>query len=269
MIFDILTIFPGLFQSFLAESLLAKALKKDLVSVNLINPRDFTSDPHRTVDDRPYGGGPGMILKPEPVTAALESLNSPDRPSGRIIYLSPSGGLLTQRKVRTLLDYPRLVLICGRYEGLDQRVIDLFVQEEISIGDYVVSGGEVPAMVIIEAVCRLIPGFLGQAESLAEESHSYGLLEHPHFTRPPEFRGLTVPRTLLSGHHAQVAAWRLAEALDKTRRLRPEFLEDPELEKLAAETLSRPASPLAPKAAGPFQPSPAPASGALPKGEPS
>ncbi|MDR2140184.1 MAG: tRNA (guanosine(37)-N1)-methyltransferase TrmD [Deltaproteobacteria bacterium] len=247
MIFEVLSIFPGLFASFLAESLLAKAQAKGLLTVNLIDIRDFTSDPHRTVDDRPYGGGPGMVLKPEPVTLALESLLMPGEEPPRVIYLTPSGTLFNQKMARELSELPRLALVCGRYEGLDQRFIDLFVDQEISIGDYVVNGGEVPAMVVIEAVARLLPGFLGQNESLVEESHSHGLLEHPHYTRPPVFRGRAVPKILLSGHHAQIAAYRLAEALAKTKDSRPDLWSRPELLEETVAALSRPGAALAGK----------------------
>jgi tRNA (guanine37-N1)-methyltransferase len=245
MIFDVLTIFPGLFASFLAESLLAKALAKGLLTVNLIDLRDFTSDPHRTVDDRPYGGGPGMVMKPEPLALALESRLKASQEPARVIYLTPAGHTLTQKKLRQLATLPKIALVCGRYEGMDQRFLDLMVDEELSIGDYVLNGGEVPAMVVIEAVARLLPGFLGQGESLIEESHSHGLLEHPHYTRPPVFRGLAVPQILLSGHHAQVAAYRLGESMAKTRRVRPDLLARPELEAETVAVLGRPGAPLA------------------------
>ncbi|MDR2422696.1 MAG: tRNA (guanosine(37)-N1)-methyltransferase TrmD [Deltaproteobacteria bacterium] len=248
MIFDVVTIFPGLFTSFLAESLLAKALAKGLLAVNLVNPRDFAFDRHRTVDDRPYGGGPGMVMMAEPLALALESRLAPDEAPPKVVYLTPSGRAFDQKKAQELAKLPRLALVCGRYEGVDQRFVDLFVDEEISIGDYVLSGGEVPAMVVVETVARLLPGFLGQAESLAEESHSYGLLEHPHYTRPPEFRGLKVPKILLSGHHAQVAAYRLAEAIAKTRAVRPDLLSRPGQAEETLAALNRPGSPLAAKA---------------------
>lgn len=223
MIIDVISIFPDLFTSFLSESLMAKALEKKILQVRLTTPRDFTDDRHRTVDDRPYGGGPGMVLKPEPILAAIEAL-SQSRPKPWRIYLSPSGTRLNQARVLELSEKKRLLLICGRYEGLDQRVIDLAVDEEISIGDYVVNGGEVPAMALIEAVARLRPGFMGKAESADEESHQSGLLEYPHYTRPPEFRGLTVPEVLLSGNHRDVAEWRLKASLAKTLEDRPELL---------------------------------------------
>ncbi len=222
MHFDIITLFPGIFTSFLSESLLAKALDRKIITISLSTPRDFASDRHRTCDDRPYGGGPGMILTPEPLAKAIETASVGDPPPWRI-YLSPSGSRLTQSKVKELKAKKRLLLICGRYEGLDQRIIDLLVDEEISIGDYVVNGGEIPAMVIIEAVARLVPGFMGQERSADEESHEAGLLEYPHYTRPQEFRGLKAPEVLLSGNHREVTAWRLKASLAKTLSLRPEI----------------------------------------------
>lgn len=237
MRFDIVTIFPDLFTSFLSESLMAKAMEKKLIEVSLTTPRDFASDRHHTCDDRPYGGGPGMVLKPEPLALAIEAAGQGGAKPWRI-YLSPSGRRLDQAKVRELSLKKRLLLVCGRYEGLDQRVIDLMVDEEISIGDYVVNGGEVPAMVLMEAVARLTPGFMGKAESADEESHSAGLLEYPHYTRPPEFRGLSVPSMLLSGHHLEVARWRLRESLRKTLNERPELLARAELSPAALAELA-------------------------------
>lgn len=238
MRFDVITIFPNLFSSFLAESLMAKAIEKKLLEVAVTTPRDFTTDRHQTADDRPYGGGPGMVLKPEPMAATIEGIlaERPYRP--RVIFMSPSGSRLTQAKVRELSQEEGLLLICGRYEGLDQRVIDLLVDEEISIGDYVVNGGEVPAMVVIEAVARLVPGFMGKNESADEESHQSGLLEYPHYTRPPEFRGLKVPDILLSGHHKEVALWRLKTSLARTLAARPEMLATAELSKEALKSLA-------------------------------
>jgi len=237
MRFDVISIFPDLFSSFLSESLMAKAIEKKLIEVRLTTPRDFTSDRHHTTDDRPYGGGPGMVMKPEPLAAAIEAASG-----GRVkpwrVYLSPSGARLNQEKVRELAGRKRLLLICGRYEGLDQRVIDLLVDEEISIGDYVVNGGEVPAMVLMEAVARLLPGFMGKSESAEEESHASGLLEYPHYTRPPEFRGLEVPKILLSGHHKEVAEWRLKQSLARTLETRPELLAKAELGPEALKALS-------------------------------
>jgi tRNA (guanine37-N1)-methyltransferase len=248
MIFEVLTLFPDIFKSFLAEALLAKALAKGLVSVDLVDVRDFAFDRHRTADDRPYGGGPGMVMKAEPVALALESLLGKGGPKPLVINLTPSGRLLDQAMVSRLAGRERLILLCGRYEGIDQRVIDLHVDLELSLGDYVLNGGEVPAMALIEAVSRLLPGFLGRPESSADESHSYGLLEYPLYTRPRRWRGLDVPGILLSGHHAQVAAFRLAEAVAKTRAVRPELLDDPDLVGRAAEILGGAGSALRAKA---------------------
>ncbi len=242
MRFDIITLFPELFSSFLAESLLAKAIAAGIMEVHLRSPRDFAPDRHRTADDRPYGGGPGMVLKPEPLAAAIEAAGR-----GKVkpwkIFLSPSGRPLTQSLVRRLAARPRLMLICGRYEGIDQRVVDLFADEEISIGDYVVNGGEVPAMVLMEAVGRLLPGFMGKDLSAAEESHESGLLEYPHYTRPPVFRGLKVPPVLFCGDHQKVARWRLRAALERSLELRPDLLARAELSPEALKLLNEPPEP--------------------------
>jgi tRNA (guanine37-N1)-methyltransferase len=248
MRFDLVTLFPDLFGDFLSEALMAKALARGVVQVTLTNPRDFAPDRHRTCDDRPYGGGPGMVLKPEPLALAIEAAEA-GRPRPWRVCLTPSGTRLNQAKVRELLARERLLIICGRYEGFDQRLIDLMADEEISIGDYVVNGGEVPAMVLMEAVARLAPGFMGRTNSAEEESHQAGLLEYPHYTRPPSFRGLEVPLVLLSGHHRAVAEWRLSAALAKTLERRPEMLAEAELAPAARAALgafNRPASPGAP-----------------------
>lgn len=240
MRFEVISLFPDIFRSFFSESLMAKAIAAGLIEVHLHSPRDFTSDRHQTADDRPYGGGPGMVLKPEPLAAAIEAA-SKGRPKPWRVFLSPSGGRLSQAKVRELAERKRLVLVCGRYEGIDQRVIDSLIDEEISIGDYVVNGGEVPAMVLMEAVSRLVPGFMGKSESADEESHTGGLLEYPHYTRPPEFKGLKVPEVLLSGDHKIVAAWRLRKSLARTMAARPELLACAELSAEAIKQLSAPA----------------------------
>jgi tRNA (guanine37-N1)-methyltransferase len=218
---DVITIFPGLLAPFLAESLLGKAVAAGLVDVRVHDLRDWTSDPHRSVDDASYGGGPGMVLKPEPLFAAVESLD-PDR--GRVLALSPAGRRLDQRLVVELASETHLTLLCGRYEGFDERVIDGLPADEVSIGDYVLAGGELPALVLIEAVTRLLPGVIGSDESHAQDSFSEpGLLDHPHFTRPQEFRGMRVPDVLTSGDHAVIEAWRLEAARAKTRRNRPDL----------------------------------------------
>ncbi|MDQ4006223.1 MAG: tRNA (guanosine(37)-N1)-methyltransferase TrmD [Actinomycetota bacterium] len=217
---DVLTIFPGIFDSPLRESLLGKALDAGVVDVRVHDIREQTTDRHRQVDDEPFGGGPGMVLKPEPLFAAVEALEAE---GGRIILLSPAGRRLDQALVRELSREPRLVLICGRYEGVDERVVEGLPAEEISIGDYVVSGGELPALVLIEAVTRLVPGVVGREDSLEQESFEEGLLDHPHYTRPQEFRGMTVPEVLVSGDHGRIAEWRRRAAREKTRRNRPDL----------------------------------------------
>ena len=215
------TIFPGIFESPLRESLLGKAIQAGIVDVRVHDIRDFTTDRHRQVDDESYGGGPGMVMKPEPVFAAVESLGEGPK---RVILLSPAGRRLDQSLVRELAKEPWLVLISGRYEGVDERVVEGLPAEEISIGDYVLSGGEIPALVVLEAVTRLVPGVVGKEESLERESFEEGALDHPHYTRPGEFRGMGVPEVLLSGNHAEVERWRREAAQDKTRRNRPDLL---------------------------------------------
>jgi tRNA (guanine37-N1)-methyltransferase len=220
---DIVTIFPGIFESPLRESLLGRAIGTGLVDVRVHDLRDATTDKHRQVDDESYGGGPGMVMKPEPVFAAVESLGSGDR---RTLLLSPAGRRLDQALARELAAEPWLVLICGRYEGVDERVVEGLPAEEVSIGDYVVAGGEVPALVVLEAVTRLVPGVIGREESHEQDSFGDdGILDHPHYTRPAEFRGMRVPETLLSGNHAEIERWRREAAFEKTRRNRPDLLE--------------------------------------------
>jgi tRNA (guanine37-N1)-methyltransferase len=220
---DIVTIFPGIFESPLRESLLGRAIGAGLVDVRVHDLRDATSDKHRQVDDESYGGGPGMVMKPEPVFAAVESRGSGHR---RTLLLSPAGKRLDQALARELAAEPWLVLICGRYEGVDERVVEGVPAEEVSIGDYVVAGGEVPALVVLEAVTRLVPGVIGRGESHEQDSFGdEGILDHPHYTRPAEFRGMRVPETLLSGNHAEIERWRREAALEKTRRNRPDLLE--------------------------------------------
>jgi len=218
---DALTIFPGIFESPLRESLLGKAIEAGILDVRVHDIRDFTTDRHRQVDDESYGGGPGMVMKPEPVFAAVESLGEGPR---RVILLSPAGRRLNQALARELAKEPWLVLISGRYEGVDERVVEGLPAEEISIGDYVLSGGEIPALVLLEAVTRLVPGVVGSEESLERESFEEGTLDHPHYTRPSEFRGMRVPDVLLSGNHAEVERWRREAALEKTRGNRPDLL---------------------------------------------
>jgi tRNA (guanine37-N1)-methyltransferase len=218
---DVFTIFPGMLEGPLRQSLLGKAIAEDLVQVWVHDLRTFATDAHHQVDDTSFGGGPGMVMKAEPVFAAVESLD-PDR--GRVILLSPAGRRLDQALVRELSAEAQLTLICGRYEGVDERVVEGLPAEELSIGDYVLSGGEVPALVLIEAVTRLIPGVIGQQESHEQDSFSEPhLLDHPHYTRPREFREMQVPEVLLSGNHGEIEAWRREAARDKTRRNRPDL----------------------------------------------
>ena len=220
---DLVTIFPGIFDSPLRESLLGRAIGAGLLDVRVHDLRDSTSDKHRQVDDESYGGGPGMVLKPEPVFAAIDSLGAGDR---RTLLLSPAGRRLDQALARELAAESWLVLICGRYEGVDERVVEGLPAEEVSIGDYVVAGGEVPALVVLEAVTRLVPGVIGRDESHEQDSFgAQGLLDHPHYTRPAEFRGMRVPEALLSGNHAEIERWRREAAVEKTRRNRPDLLE--------------------------------------------
>jgi tRNA (guanine37-N1)-methyltransferase len=222
---DVLTIFPGIFESPLRESLLGKAIESGVLDVRVHDIRDSTTDKHRQVDDESYGGGPGMVMKPDPVFAAVEALG--DGPK-RVLLLSPAGRRLDQALVRELAEEPWLVLVCGRYEGVDERVVEGLPAEEVSIGDYVLSGGEVPALALLEAVTRLVPGVIGREESHERDSFgAEGLLDHPHYTRPAEFRGMAVPEVLLSGNHAEIERWRRAAALAKTRRNRPDLLEEP------------------------------------------
>jgi len=217
---DVLTIFPGIFEGPLRESLLGKAIAAGLLDVRLHDIRDHSTDPHRKVDDTGFGGGPGMVMSPQPIFAAVDALGQGDR---RVVLLSPAGRRLDQELVRELAREPWLVLICGRYEGVDERVAEGLPAEEVSIGDYVLSGGELPALVVLEAVSRLVPGVVGNEESLTAESFEEGLLDHPVYTRPREFRGMTVPDELLSGDHAAIARWRREAAGEKTRRNRPDF----------------------------------------------
>jgi tRNA (guanine37-N1)-methyltransferase len=226
--FDILTLFPGIFDGPLRESLLGRAIESRLVDVRLHDIREHARDKHRQVDDYGFGGGPGMVMKPEPIFEAVSSLGEGDR---RVILLSPAGRRLDQALARELANETRLVLICGRYEGVDERVIKGLGAEEVSIGDFVLAGGEVAALALIEAVTRLVPGVVGNEESLATESFEEGLLDYPHYTRPASFRGMEVPDVLLSGDHAKIDEWRRQAALEKTRKNRPDLAPDEEAER--------------------------------------
>lgn len=223
--FTVLSLFPEILDGFFASSIMAKSITKGLVAYQPVQIRDFAFSKHRNCDDLPYGGGAGMLLKTEPLALALDSVAAADK---RVIYTSPGGRLLSQEYAESLAKEPELVIICGRYEGIDQRIIDEYVDDEVSIGDYVLSSGETAALVIIDAIYRLLDGVINQ-ESLQEESHTRGLLEYPHYTRPEVWRGMVVPPVLLSGHHAEIQRWRLEQSLIKTMRNRPDLLEKVDL----------------------------------------
>lgn len=229
MTFDIITIFPSIFHAYLSEGILRKAIERGIVSVRVHNLRDYTTDRHRTVDDYPYGGGPGMVMKPEPFFKAVKAIMS-DGIESCTILLSPQGEIFNQEKAAMLSRMnKRLILLCGRYEAIDERVRTKLVDMELSIGDYILTGGELPALVIIDSIVRLLPGALGDEESLKEESFTWGILDYPHYTRPVEYEGLRVPDVLLSGHHERIALWRRKEALRRTLKTRPDLLEKAEL----------------------------------------
>jgi len=234
---DVLTLFPDILTAYLNESILKRAREKNLLDVKLYNIRDFASGPHRTVDDSPYGGGSGMVFKPEPVFRAVDFLKE-DGELRKVILLSPQGKPYNQSMAEAYSrEKKRFVFICGRYEGIDERVKTL-VDEEVSIGDYVITGGELAALVIIDAVTRLIPGALGDEKSVEDESFSWGLLDYPHYTRPREFRGMQVPEALVSGNHKEIWLWRRREALRKTLKKRPDLIEKVELTELDKKILS-------------------------------
>ena len=220
MKFDVLTLFPDMFSS-LGESIIGRARENKLIEINLINIRDFSKDKHKKVDDTPYGGGAGMVIRPDVVYDAYNSIKNKD---AKVIYMSPKGKVLNQEKVKQLSNQKHLIIICGHYEGIDQRVLDEIVDEEISIGDYVLTGGELPAMVLIDSVSRYVKGVLND-ESTSEESFSNNLLEYPHYTRPEEFRGKKVPEVLISGHHKNIKKWREEKSIEITRNNRPDLLE--------------------------------------------
>ena len=223
MQFDVFTLFPEVLEPYLQSSILKRAQEADLLAVRLYNIRDWTTDRHHTTDDTPYGGGGGMVMKPGPVFAAVEDvLGAP--PACPVILLTPQGRTFTQQVAQELALQPRLALISGRYEGLDERVREHLVSDEISIGDYVLTGGELPALIVIDAVARLLPGVLGDPDGAQDDSYASGLLEYPHYTRPPDFRGWTVPEVLLSGDHARIARWRRERSLELTARRRPDLI---------------------------------------------
>jgi tRNA (guanine37-N1)-methyltransferase len=230
MKFDIVTIFPQMIDAGVAEGVVSRGIASGLIDLQVHDLREFTADRHRSVDDMPYGGGPGMVMKPEPLVRAIATVRATRGTPDAVIVTSPQGRTFTQREAERLATLGHVALLCGRYEGLDERVLTLVGAEELSIGDYVVSGGELAALVIVDAVSRLVPGVVGDEQSVAEDSFSRGLLDYPHYTRPAEFGGMRVPDVLLSGHHAEVRRWRKKEALARTLARRPELLEQASLD---------------------------------------
>ena len=231
---DILTLFPEMFSA-VRESILGRAQKAGKIQINVVNLRDYTEDKHLKCDDYPFGGGAGMVMMPQPIGSAIEAMDPEHK--ARRIYMSPKGQVFKQQKVFELLEYDHLILLCGHYEGVDQRVIDLFIDEEISIGDYVLTGGELPAMVVADCVSRYVDGVISNS-SLVDESFSENLLEYPQYTRPPEWRGRRVPEVLLSGHHANIEKWRREKAIEETYKRRPEMLDESKLSKKEKQFLA-------------------------------
>ena len=226
---DILTLFPEMFTGVFDASIIARGRDAGVLQIALHNPRDYTDDKHHVVDDYAYGGGPGMVMKPEPLFECVEAVRSQAEPSGRVVLLTPQGRLLTHDVVEELAREERLILICGHYEGVDERVREHLADDEISIGDYVLSGGEPAAIVVVDAVARHQPGVLGSDASLEEESHAQGLLEYPQYTRPAVYRDMAIPEILLSGHHAEIAKWRRRQSVLRTARRRPDLLANADL----------------------------------------
>jgi tRNA (guanine37-N1)-methyltransferase len=227
---DILTIFPEMVETALTVGVIGRARDAALLDIVVHNLRDFTSDRHRVVDDVPFGGGPGMVLKPEPLFVAVETITERRGKPAAVVLTSPAGRRFSQRDARRLAGQGHIVLICGRYEGIDERVHEHVATEELSIGDYVLSGGELPALVIVDAVCRLVPGVVGDELSVEGDSFTRGLLDYPHYTRPAEFRGYRVPDVLTSGHHAEIRTWRRQQALRRTKERRPDLLTSAQLD---------------------------------------
>jgi tRNA (guanine37-N1)-methyltransferase len=230
MRFDVFTLLPDTFSPYLQASILQKAAERGLLEFHVHNIRDYTHDRHHTTDDTPYGGGGGMVMKPEPVFEAVESVLS-TQPACPVILMTPQGRVFNQKIALDLATLPQVALLCGRYEGIDERIREHLVTDEISIGDYVLTGGELPALILIDAIARLLPGVLGDPDGAMDDSHASGLLEYPHYTRPPEFRGWGVPETLLSGDHGRISRWRREQALLRTLHRRPDILEKAELSK--------------------------------------
>lgn len=222
---DILTLFPEMVSNVLSESIIGRAQKNGVISINCINIRDFSTDKHRRVDDYPYGGGKGMVMQPEPIYNAYKSICETADEKPFVIYMSPQGKVFSQELAKDLSQKKHIIILCGHYEGVDERIIEEIVDTEISIGDFVLTGGEIPAIVVCDAVCRLAPGVLSSEECFSDESHFNGLLEYPQYTRPPEFMGRTVPEVLLSGHHANIEKWRKEQAIERTKNKRPDLIE--------------------------------------------
>lgn len=223
---EVITTFPGIIEAATSESIIGRARQKGIVDISAVNLRDFTEDKHRTTDDTPYGGGPGMVMKAEPLFKAVESLTARRAAERtRVLLMTPQGRRFGQKMAEELAGESHLIFVCGRYEGVDERIREHLVTDEVSIGDYIVTGGELPALVIIDAVARLLPGVLGDETSSESESYSSGLLEYPQYTRPAIFRGWQVPKVLLSGNHAEIEKWRRAQALERTLERRPDLLE--------------------------------------------
>lgn len=235
---QVVTLFPEMFSAVSDNGVTGRAIQKGLVQLGTVNPRDYTDDRHNTVDDRPYGGGPGMVMMVEPLRAAIREAKSVLSEKAKVIYLSPQGRKLDQAGLQSLVEHEELVLLCGRYEGIDERLIASEVDEEWSIGDYVISGGELAAMVLIDGVTRLVPGALGHEESAQQDSFMNGLLDTPHYTRPEVLDGVAVPDVLLSGHHKNIEAWRLKQALGRTWLRRPDMLEKLTLTKVQEDLLA-------------------------------
>lgn len=228
---DILTLFPEMCEAVLSESIIGRAREKGLVEINCINIRDFSADKHNRVDDAPYGGGMGMLMQTQPVYDCYRSLCDSVGKKPKLIYMSPQGKVLTQSKVKELAGEENLAILCGHYEGIDERVIEEIVDEEISVGDYVLTGGELPALILADSVSRMLPGVLANEEAFSEESHFSSLLEYPQYTRPPEWNGKKVPDVLLSGHHGNIDKWRRQQSLKRTYERRPDMLENAQLDK--------------------------------------
>jgi tRNA (guanine37-N1)-methyltransferase len=235
---DVITIFPRMVEAAMSEGIVARARARGLLDIVVHDLREFTTDRHKVVDDVPFGGGPGMVMKPEPLFAAIDAIRTSRGDLEHVLLTSPAGRVFGQRDARRLADAGRFAVICGRYEGVDDRVRQHVATEEVSIGDYVLSGGELPALVIVDAVSRLVPGVVGDEQSVEHDSFTRGLLDYPHFTRPAEFRGHRVPDVLVSGHHGEIRRWRKRAALERTLALRPELIEPANLDLEETELLS-------------------------------